>query len=316
MGCQYVRDLLQSRTQSDWNSYQNEFSEIYSEGSIANTLLYPSVIHLFDQEVISRWAYKEFGDELSNRQFNYEDKANRLWHPLQSIKRAYKKPILAEAGLKYHYDIQCCAPTLIHQHAQKQQDPMDLYLFALRRYLKERTDIRQELAREMETDLRIVKVIVNALFCGARIGHNPDFAISQLLNNDPARIEFLKQNEFIKELVSDIKTCWLYIKPSMARRSITNRNNQEQMLPINSREKWMRYFELERQVVDAVRTYLDRTNNQYLLEHDGWACLREIDRHELENYIYEQTGYRVTLDVEIIKSGLERKIQADKLISC
>ena len=252
--------------------------------------------HQFDEQCVAQWVSREYAHELESGEFNYDDKSHRLWHPLQSVKRMYKKPILAQHGFQYHYDIQCAAPTLIHQHAQRQQDPMDLYLFALRRYLEDRTHIRKQIAQAMEIDVRTAKVIVNALFSGARIGNNPDFALSQLLGNDPAKIQFLKEDPYITELRADIKTCWTYITPSMTRRSILDKNNKTRMLPISSREKWMRYFDLERTVLNAVIDYMKSHNMKYFLEHDGWACSQAIDLTQLSQCIFERTGYQVEFE--------------------
>ena len=185
-----------------------------------------------DLQAVNGWIRKEFGLELEEGTFNYKDKSSRLWHPLQSVRRIYKREILADYNLKYHYDIACAAPTLILQHAQQQPDPMDLYLFALNNYLKNRVQIRKDLAQQLEVDVKIVKILINALFCGARIGNNSDFAISQLLNNDPSRIEYLKQNEFICQLRDDIKTCWTYITPSLSRRAIIDKNSRERLLQV------------------------------------------------------------------------------------
>ena len=270
--------------------------------------------HRFDEQCVAQWVFREFGRELDAGQFDYQDKSSRLWHPLQSVKRIYKKPLLAQHGLAYHYDIQCSAPTLIHQHAQQQQDPMDLYLFALRRYLDNRTSIRQELAQKADIDVRQAKILINALFCGARLGNNPDFALSQLLGNDSARIEYLKQDPYITELRDDIKICWTYIQPSMARRSIQDKNNRTRMLPISSREKWMRYFELERIVLNSVIDYMRDRSMKYFLEHDGWACNQLIDISELSEYVFDSTGYRVQFECEQVITANQRALSLRELV--
>lgn len=306
-GVSYIRDVLKGYTGTDIDyASEHQPSEL--------DILAESNHRVFDQQCVEQWIYREFGDEIASGQFAYEDKSNRLWHPLQSVRRQYKKPLLAQNGLKYHYDIQCSAPTLIHQHAQRQQEPMDLYLFALRRYLEDRSLIRQDLAQELEVDLKTAKILINALFCGARIGLNPDFALSILLGNDPAKITYLKENQYINELRDDIRICWQYITPSMTRRSITDKNGKTRMLPISSREKWMRYFELERVVLNSVVDYMKSNEMTYFLEHDGWACDCEIDLSELERYVSERTGYCVRFESEQVINELEKKSSLKKLV--
>jgi hypothetical protein len=252
--------------------------EFLSEAlKINNIQLYPSVVEV---------AHLDHLGELTTGNFEYNDKSGRLWHPLQRYRKQYRTQILADSGYLYDYDIECCAPTLIHQYAQKLG--MDLYLFALQRYLKERTQVRQELAEKLELDVDAIKEIINALFCGARVANNKDSDIYQILNGDHARIEYLKQDPYITELRNDIKICWEYITPSMMRRRKTKTNR---LIPITCREKWNVYFELERSVLNEIRSYLIDKNYRYFLMHDGWSCDKEIDENELRDFVRNQTGF-------------------------
>jgi hypothetical protein len=222
-----------------------------------NIQLYPSVTEVVQVDHL---------EELNSGNFTYKDQSNRLWHPLQRYRKEYRTQILADAGYEYDYDIECCAPTLIHQYAQK--CGMDEYLFALHRYLADRTTLRNELANELELDTDAVKEIINALFAGAVISKNKRSDIYHILNGDIVRIEYLKQNEFLKELVSDIKTCWTYIRPYMQKRTRLV-NERERLLPLTARQKWNVYFELERVVINSIRTYLDEKSIRCFLIHDG-----------------------------------------------
>jgi hypothetical protein len=251
---------------------------------IDNIQLYP---------IVTEVAQSNHKQELDSGNFTYKDQSNRLWHPLQRYRKQYRTQILADAGYEYDYDIECCAPTLIHQYAQK--CGMDEYLFALHRYLNDRTSIRNELANELDLDPDAIKEIINALFAGAVISKNTESDIYHILNGDIARIEYLKQNDFLKELVSNIKTCWTYIRPYMQKRTRLV-NDKERLLPLNARQKWNVYFELERIILNSVRTYLDLKSIRYFLMHDGWTCNREIDREELENYVRDSTGYEIKFD--------------------
>jgi len=249
--------------------------------TIYNT--YPSVLQVANSDHL---------EELNTGNFTYKDQSNRLWHPLQRYRREYRTQILADQNYTHDYDIECCAPTLIHQYAQ--QLGMDEYLFALRRYLTDRTSVRNQLAIELELESAAVKEIINALFCGATISANKDHSdIYKILNGDLVRIEYLKQNKFLIELIMDIKTCWAYITPHMSRRrnSTTNR-----LIKITCRQKWNVYFELERQIIDQVRVYLNDKSNKHFLIHDGWTCEREVDRDDLRDYLRDKTGYEINFD--------------------
>lgn len=302
-GANNIRRLLRDTT----IEYQNQENNIFDFDPILNSQ--------FDKEVVAKFIEKEWGFELEHKTFTYQDKSSRLWHPLQNVRKEQRQRVFADYNMCYQYDIETSAPQLIHQHAQQQEDPMDLYLFALRRYLNDKSNIRKELALALEIDIKTAKVIINAFFCGARLGHGNDFAISQLLDNDPAKINWLKQDKYITELREDIKTCWEYIKPSMMRRSIKDKNNKERMLAITSKEKWMRYFDLERTVLNQIRNYLDKTNNHYFLEHDGWSCEREIDVIELSEFVRTTTGFQLKFELTKVFTGLKKKEKMEELIA-
>jgi hypothetical protein len=234
---------------------------------------------------------KDHSDELASGNFEYTDKSNRLWHPLQRYRRHHKQQILAEHNYTHQYDIECCAPTLILQSSQMMPDPMDLYLSAIDQYLKDRTQIRQQLAKQIELPENAVKEIINALFAGAVISNNPKSDIYHVLNGDTARIEFLKENEFITELRNNIKTCWTYLRPALQKRTRVTRSGKQRLLPLTSKQKWHFYFNQERQVITSVRDYLDLSENQYFLEHDGWSCVNPVDLNSLRIHVREQTGF-------------------------
>jgi hypothetical protein len=252
---------------------------------INNIQLYPIVYDL---------ARTEHSDALATGNFPYKDQSNRLWHPLQRYRKQYRTKILADAGYTHDYDIECCAPTLIHQYAQK--CGMDEYLFALRRYLTDRTAVRIELAQALELETAAAKEVVTALFAGAPITTRKESDISQILNGDLARIEYLKQDPYVQQLVADIKICWDYIKPSMMRRTKTQKNGRERLIAVSCKNKWNVYFELERVVINSVRTYLEERSIRHFLIHDGWTCEKEIDRDELGNYVRTHTGYEVKFE--------------------
>ena len=264
----------------------------------SNIQTYPSVLQV---------AKEDHSAELDTGLFLYTDKSNRLWHPLQRYRKEMRTQILVDHGYHNHYDISTCAPTLIHQASQRipelidtrgkwQQGPMDLYLFALRKYLNEKDQVRSEVAQSIDLPLAAVKEIINALFAGAVISRNKDSDIYQILLGDISRIEWLRQDTYIQELVSDIKTCWEYLRPVMPLRTKKTSKGTERRLPVTSRQKWHLYFELERQVINSVRTYMEERNIKYFLIHDGWSCNREIDLDELNVYVRNMTGFDLQFD--------------------
>ena len=272
------------------------------DNNTITTTLYPSVLQVgmqLDRKLINNWCIREFGEELKTLNFNYKDKSNRLWHPIQNIKKENKKIILAEMGLGNHYDIEACAPNLIKQYAE--HTGMDEPLTALNEYLSDKSNVRTRISKQLEVPIQITKVIINALFCGARVGNNPDFAISQLLNHDSARITWLKEDPYIMQLRADIKTCWDYIEPHLPKSYITTSNGIKRKAPLTSKRKWNLYFEQERKVLNQVKTYLHLTSNRCFLEHDGFITEYELDIDDLKSYIENTTDYNLNFKHEIVQ---------------
>jgi hypothetical protein len=248
------------------------------------TIIYPSVIQV---------AKEDHSAELASGDFVYKDQSSRLWHPLQRYRKQYRTQVLCDSGYEHDYDIETCAPTLIHQFAQ--QCGMDEYCFAIHKYLNEKTQIREQLAVALDLESAAIKEVINALFAGAIISRHEESDISHILAGDSARIEYLKQDAFIQELVSDIKKCWTAIIDSdkIARRRNTQTNR---LIRVSCKNKWHVYFELERVVIDSVRTYLDQNGMRYFLIHDGWTCENELDLNELELHVKNTTGYSIKFE--------------------
>jgi len=282
-GANYIRQLLIGITAHDQDREIVKFDIAYQDELQKQQ---------FDQMVIMKFIEKEYSDELNNKEFKYKLKHNRYFTPIQNIRSAYRSQALSMYGLKYQYDIQTAAPNLIHQHSQHLG--MDQYLFALREYINNKQEIRTRLANELEIEIKEAKILINALFCGARLGHGADFALSDLLDHDPSRILWLKQDKYINMLRDDIAMCWNHIKNTMTRRT----NIKGRLIPITPREKWLRYFELERTCMNPVIKYMKMNNIKYLLEHDGWTCNKEIDIEKIQLCVRNQTGFDVKFDVK------------------
>ena len=291
----YLRKTLLIETNSYWNKDIGQCKEYRLNIEGVNYLseklgLDSTEIH----NARTQRALEDHSEELVSGEFQYLDKSNRLWHPLQKYRKPHRNQILKESGYLHDYDIMCAAPTLLHQYAQQQG--MDLYLFALTRYLNNRDEIRKQLSRQIELPIEAVKEIITALFAGAVISKNTKSDIYHILNGDIARIEYLKQDPYVTELRNDIKICWEYIRPSIPKRTRLMPNGKERLCRINSKQKWNIYFELERQVMNSVRTYLDEHSVRYFLIHDGWTCDREIDRDLLRDYVRDHTGFDLKFD--------------------
>ena len=262
-----------------------ELSELYNVVSIVK---FPSVAQV--QELVQntgiQWAKEQYLPQIQSGLFEYKDKSNRLWNDIQRLPTEIRRPLFAEQGYHWEYDICASAPTLLYQRAKK--EGMTRPTKTLDAFLADRKLYRQALAETLSCDPAQAKQIITALFSGAKLG--PGNAIADVLNNDIAKLAILKNNVWIKELRKDIKKCWDAIKSS------------EQSLRLRSRDKWMIYFELERAVMNVVRSELNKLSVRYFLEHDGWRCDSHVDEYSLRLAVKKRTGYSVEFDYVRVSS--------------
>lgn len=236
--------------------------------------------------------------QLETGKFDYKDSSSRLYNPIQNIRRDIKKQLLAQYSYEHTYDIVCSCPTLILEYIK--QLGSEEYPNAIKTYINNRTAIRQRIAQQCEISEQQVKRIINGLFQGAHISNYTDSLVYKELGGDPARIAWLKQDEFLIELRADIKMCWRVINQTQPIRTRTDKNGRVRRVPLSGRRKTAIYRDLERRVLDAVRLYLLDTNEKFFLEHDGWSCASKIDREKLTEFVREQTGFDIEIDYEFV----------------
>lgn len=254
-----------------------------------------SVQHVIDQYVHDQ-ASKDFSKELETGEFNYTEKPNfpRLIHPLQNMPVKTRSQLLTDNNFTYEYDIVCCAQSLILYYAYKLGTGE--FMPTIDHYINNRKQIRQQMANDLEVNVMTIKKIINAMFCGAYISTNVKYSsIYKLLDFDDAKIVYMKENAWVQSLKQEIKQCWDYIKPhhkEYIRKTKTGKLRHQ----LYAKDKWNIYFNLERQCLNHIQTYLTEHNVKSFLIHDGWHTNKSINITDLENYVYNNTGYLVTIE--------------------
>jgi hypothetical protein len=260
--------------------------------------------HVFVKTVSTQIQYSvtdltlELQQQLKTKDFQFNDTSSRLYNPLQNLSREQKRQVFGQTDFVYNYDIVCACPQLFLQQSQKRG--MDLYLFAVNDYIKNKRVIRERIARECDLDIQAVKVLINALFQGAYITHYRKSAVYQLVNGDSAKIEWLKQDQFLKDLRADIKEIWSYLRGMCPQRYKRDRLGRNRRLPISAITKTAVYRDLERQVLDQVIDYCRTKKIDLFPEHDGWRTNQQLDLVELTEVIRTNTGFDLDIDYELI----------------
>jgi hypothetical protein len=242
-------------------------------------------------ELALDFAREEYGPMLQTGIIPYNDKKNRLWNNVQNLKKEVKQQLYVEHNYAYEYDIEACAPTLLYQLAKKRglkSAPMIEF------YLEHKTEVRNDLSIKYGIELKVIKEVINAIFAGARF----DKSIARKVN-DSSKLKSLSGNEFVIDLKRNITKMWNAIKTQEGVRY--KRNNGPRETKISSYTKWCIYFELERQVMDIVREYLNESGVRCILEHDGWTTDKRINREELHELIEKQTGFMIKTSEELLE---------------
>ena len=255
--------------------------------------IYPSILQVDD--IAIAWGKTEYADELETLDFAYVEKSHRLYNNIQNIRSEARAQLLADRGLRFDYDIDTAAPTLLYQHSFKTPSATGQVLSVIEHYIDNKASVRNKLSAESGLAVENIKGILNAMFSGGFLTTYGRSSVFKLCNKDPAVVKFLQQHPFILGLKADIKTMWEPIKADATAQYYWTKTNKHRKRPFNPRCKWNIYFKLERMVIDEIISYCREIHCNYFLEHDGFRTDKRIDVDDLALYIKEGTGYTVNL---------------------
>ncbi len=319
IGTAYIKHLLVTKAYISYNEYLDsrdtvpetvreyvrdtatdigDLNEINSRTfKIGDQAKYPIVHDLqddFTRCLVIQNNTKKYHKELTTYEFEYKEKSHRLFHGLQNVKKDYKREILANAGLKFNYDIECCAPTLLTQCSRKGMNILNnLQYPAIDDYLDDRTAVRERLSKDLDIPVDNIKKILTSLFNGAKLSASYYCDTFVMLDKDTEKMKRLQSHEFIVSLRKDVEMMWEAIALNGFIEYSRNKNGSVSKKSMTG--KWDLYYRLERRVLESVRTYLTATDNKHFCEHDGWATVQEIDVDDIQRYVSNDIGYSVRI---------------------
>ena len=224
-------------------------------------------------------------ETLDTGEFEYKTIGHRLYHPLQNLPKRIKRPLLASKGYRHEYDIECCAQTLLLQHAQQlgfaKPTP------ALDQYITDRTSVRSELIARTQLDSKTIKQILTALLNGSNLSCWYTNSIFAYVNYNKEMIQFLKEDHYIQQYITDVRGMWKEIRKHQSLRYKER---------FNAKMKSELYRFLEESVRVVIQRYLKKTKNRAFVEHDGWSCQTAVDTERLCYEVKRQTGFVIKLD--------------------
>lgn len=224
-------------------------------------------------------------EELDSGDFEYTEKANREYHPLQNLPKRIKKPLLTSKGYRHEYDIRCCAQTLILQSARSQGFTKPTP--NLDRYISDRTSVRDELSQRFELDTQTIKRILTAILNGASISAWHENMIFSYVNFNKLMINHLCEDSYIQGYQKEVREMWKYLR---------GKQHLGYKERFNAKMKSEIYRELEESVRVVIKRYLKKTKNAAFIEHDGWSSQKPVDIERLKYEVKRQTGFVIELD--------------------
>jgi predicted transcriptional regulator len=232
--------------------------------------------------------------QITSGVFDYEEKSNRLYNPLQFIPKQVRGGILANHGYKYHYDIEAAAPTLLIQRAQ--QLDKTLQLVHLEHYTQNRSQVREQIAQASGVTTAQVKTVINGVLQGGALSCWQQAKIYRELNYDYRAIQALRNCQSLTDIRKDITKMWATLKQEFPQRYISDKSGRTRSQRLSAKDKSGLYRELENQVGVVIRRLLKKKKIQCLWIHDGWCCDKFIDPSDVELEVRRTTGYSLKLE--------------------
>jgi hypothetical protein len=220
------------------------------------------------------WITQTF-PEIATGVFEYKDKNNRLWHPLQNVRSELRRSTMTEHGYAYEYDIESAAPTLIYQLAKTCGITPRTCTTTIDAYLRNPVLWRKQLAQDL-----------HIRFAGATTRNYR--SIHEYLDFNWHKLQRLREHTDFQQLSKEITKLWKKIRVY---------NDMPRLSP---RDKWNYYFAQERRVMRVVETQLRKHAGRYFLEHDGWRCSSWVDPHMLKLQVNKHTGYKVNFTCDVV----------------
>lgn len=243
----------------------------------------------------------ELEEQLDTGNFEYLEKSDRLYNPLQFIPKQARGTLLANKGYRYHYDIEAAAQTLLIQRAQKLNQKLSLD--NLKAYTENRTEVRNAIAKDCEITPTQVKFVITAILQGGVISRWQGNKIFEQLNYNCDAVIRLNNNPTLTGIKRDISQMWKTLKSEFSVRYITDKNGRTRKKSLSGRDKSSLYRALEKEVGDVVRTNLKKNKIKALWIHDGWCCDKFVNPLDVELEVRRQTGYCVRLECNIYEDN-------------
>jgi hypothetical protein len=232
--------------------------------------------------------------QLDSGDFEYNEKSDRLFNPLQYIPKQVRGSIMANKGFTYHYDIEAAAPNLLVQRAKKLNPQLNLT--HLEHYNNNRQQVRNLIALETNLSTEQIKLVINGVLQGSMLTCWQGSKLFQSLNFSYEAVNSLKHCQTYLDIQNDIKLLWRVLKEEFPKKYLTDKNGNTRSQRISAKQKSDLYRQLENEVGSVIRRLLKKRKIKCLWIHDGWCSNGFIDPLDVELEVRRLTGYSIRLD--------------------
>jgi hypothetical protein len=216
-----------------------------------------------DEEILNiliTWLTNKFQDELTEGEFNYSNTScDRKYHPLQNMPSTVRNGVFKSKGYDGKFDVKSCLPTTMGQVAGEEWD----------------VNTVDYIAEQLGVERKLAKLAVNSSFYGATL--TAFSSVLRLLDfNDACTVQLIRVSPIFMNTKKKI-----------------NRIRKATGLD----KDFNAYFRVERQIIECIEAYIKAKGGRVFTIHDGGYCDIELDRADLEEHVFNQTGFRLQIEV-------------------
>lgn len=211
---------------------------------------------------------------------------------LQTVPTLIKQAALHSA---MEYDIENCHYSIFRQMAAQ----FGFQCPAIDDYLANKKATREQIAQDVIITVEQAKVCLLAIMYGARQSEWHEAAIPGAIGTEKAAA--LYRHPIFAGIASEIEAGRKAILKAWPRREKTLRNDAGKSIRTTASDKQLLAHLIQGVEAKMLRTALDLyPQDIVLLQHDGFASTRPLDKARIERAIEQATGYRVELSASII----------------
>ena len=236
---------------------------------------------------------KHIGNSKVN--VNYYEVSTGRYHTKGAILQGYNKSVrYAALSGCYEYDLEAAHQNILVQLLDKEGASFD-ELGVVRDYIADKAAIRISLAKELNTSVAIVKIIIQELTYGARLSRYRGVAIYDTCNGDKQLIERVITHPWLKAYSSTFTIANKILVGK--KRKITNAVGIK--VDVDNKRSALAHIlqGCERQILDSLIAHCN-TKDIAILLHDCVVFYNEQSLEKLSLIVREETGFNLKFSEE------------------